>query len=1254
MDKLQRFLKSFTLSAGVSLLMASAALSDDIDVYVGSGSTTAGDTLVVFTLDYRPDIVASTVCTNGECDELFKEVGMFEDENGDGEHDGSISFLELLTAALRKVLGEINSPDIKVALMAPHEHSIKGNSSCVGYQGSTGPECSNGAYVLAGFKPTDDSTEMEKFYNKLESVPFKDDNANITGNWDHDYQLKELLFEMFRFVTGEDVYNNENGLEDYDSDDTYNIDHELDTINTEPHNEDPDNSSTLVAELAWDPEALVPNTKTYVDSLDAAGHCSSVFSVNLTAGKATKDDDSDAAIEASFANGGMGLNLAGGNFDSRIQVLEFLANNDLDDSLTGTQNIISYFVSKESGGSGGTGARSDDWAAAGGTESALIATENPDELVATLSSLFNEILSVSTTFVAASVPANVFNRAETLNEVFLAIFEPDENKAPFWTGNVKKLTTTTIEETISCEDADGDGIEQADECETEERKILVDVLEADKENPESAISPLDGRIRPGALTYWTRTGSDNEYLPAPTTEEDEQEFEEGTDGRKVARGAAGQVKPGYLPEDGYSPGETNDNTSATTISGPRTVFTEPDDTADGLPSDALVDLDAESLSDTTATELLTDSRAYPGSNLTYGDYLFRTVMEDDSCSCDDYSDATATQQETAQIRVSNLIRFARGWDVGLDTTLSTTLSTAGKRPWWQSDPLHSRPLALNYGARSGYTSDRPDIRVIVAGNDGQIQMIRDGRKSDGTEDGVEAWSFLPREFVPLQKRLLEGDIGSYIPGEPDDPDGHEPLHPYAMDGAPTALVVDNDLDGTIETGDGDNVYLFFGQRRGGKRYYALDVSDPDQPKFLWSIGKGDADGEFAELGQSWSLMRAGLMEVEESGVVKNRAVLIFSGGYNGDDEGDGTDNDGDGFDIADDLGKDSRVANDGDETIGLDDDEGNALFIVNAITGELIWKAVGPPTADSTKFYDSGELSLEHPDMVDSVPSSPTIVDSDADGFIDRVYFPDTGGNVWRMDAAGPDRSTWTVNKLFESGRHYQADGDHDRRFFNAPDVVFASDDNGDFDAVVLASGDRARPLGTEVENWIYMIKDRNTTSGAPSGTPLTHADLADLTDNCLQDDSVTCPSSVETNITNGWKVQMEQCEAGGTNDHCGEKSLASPLTIEGTVFLTTYLPVLPDSDTSDSDPETCGTKEGGGLFYALDLQNAGGVLDFNPNNNTDGEETPERFDNLASPGIPPEVVAISPDEVLRPDLKIQKTKGRESSDTFWYERKFE
>ena len=91
---------------------------------------------------------------------------------------------------------------------------------------------------------------------------------------------------------------------------------------------------------------------------------------------------------------------------------------------------------------------------------------------------------------------------------------------------------------------------------------------------------------------------------------------------------------------------------------------------------------------------------------------------------------------------------------------------------------------------------------------------------------------------------------------------------FGLDGAPIVWVVDNNNNGKIEPSspENDKVYLFFGERRGGRDIYAFDVTpaslltDPNatsgiEPKFLWRI-KGGVAGDFAGLGQTWSYPQA--------------------------------------------------------------------------------------------------------------------------------------------------------------------------------------------------------------------------------------------------------------------------------------------------------------------------------------------------------------------------------------------------------------
>ena len=95
----------------------------------------------------------------------------------------------------------------------------------------------------------------------------------------------------------------------------------------------------------------------------------------------------------------------------------------------------------------------------------------------------------------------------------------------------------------------------------------------------------------------------------------------------------------------------------------------------------------------------------------------------------------------------------------------------------------------------------------------------------------------------------------------------------------------------MESGDGDTVNMFFGQRRGGKCYYSLDITDPEEPKFNWKQCK-TSGGDFDELALTFSRPTVGKMAeqvINPTAAVTDPIttidVLVFGGGYNGDDDG---------------------------------------------------------------------------------------------------------------------------------------------------------------------------------------------------------------------------------------------------------------------------------------------------------------------------------------------------------------------------------
>lgn len=1045
---------SITTFLTVLIVVIGSAQADDTDVYMnpGAGLPAGSEPMVMFSLDYRPNL-ASTACNGNECDSLIAEGYM--------PIKSSYIFFDVLKGALRKVMEPLEG--VKVGLMLNHDNI----NDCVGF-GRT--NCSNGGYIAMGFEEfveNDLNGAKEKFHKILESIP------EPQGNLSHSYQGKELFFEYFRYITGQTVYNAHNGYTDYDSDRTINLDVD-----------DPGAS--------WDPtiETGAKTKPAYVSPFEKAGACSKLYTVNMMFQVSNQEDDSDIAIEEPVGSGGFGAPKP--QFPDVIQYLHDadIANGrygsvpDFDDK----QNVISYFIVDKTK----INTTTKGYARAGGTGVPLALSENPDELVATLQDIFKQILSVSTTFVAASVPVNVFNRSEVTDNVYIALFQVDGQGKPYWVGNVKKLKLSGANETTS--DA-----------------VLVDAT-------GTAAVAGDGRIRYDALTHWTLPAS----LPLP--DEDAGEVA-GRDGRSVARGGAGQKIPGFVSG---SPQEANG------LGGRRIYYDQTSASLAGFDNDLL-----------TATALMSD-------------FDVQTAAE-----------------------AAELIAFSRGMDIDdLDGDRNTTEA----RDWMFGDALHSRPLPINYGSIGGYTDpDNPAIYIAVASDDGMLRMIRN-TSAGGGESGEEVWAFLPRASMEAQKTLRANGSGQG--------------HPYTLDGSPVAFIWDRNQDGSIVASDGDRVFLYVGMRRGGKNYYGFDVTNPEYPRLMFTIGKG---GDFAELGYTFSTPRVGLVKTG----VGVRPALMFGGGY--------------------DLNKDKTGV------VGTDDSEGNAIYVVDAVTGTLIWKARGGSGT-------SGAQVFNHPGLVDSIPSTLTAADMDGDGLTDRIVVGDTGGNVWRADLGGDDTSKWQLTLLASLGRHASGTPgiDSDRRFFHRPDLVPSSDQYGLFDGVVIGSGNRANPLdrGGITTDFAYMIKDRNTAVGSGTDTGIQHVDFGDVTSNCLQSGS-----GCVVNLANGWRLQMEEP---------GEKVLATPLTMTGMTFFTTYMP------NAGSGATACAPSEGAGRLYAVSFQNATSVVNYDttdddPGNPGEPTSKADRAVELKSLGIPAEVVSIPPNKILRPDLQVDNIDATTRWRTYWF-----
>jgi hypothetical protein len=72
-------------------------------------------------------------------------------------------------------------------------------------------------------------------------------------------------------------------------------------------------------------------------------------------------------------------------------------------------------------------------------------------------------------------------------------------------------------------------------------------------------------------------------------------------------------------------------------------------------------------------------------------------------------------------------------------------------------------------------------------------------------------------------------------------------HQYYVDSSPKAYFHDVDSDGIIDISDGDKIILICGARKGSSGNFALDVTNPEAPKYLWRIDQSSSKTGILEL-----------------------------------------------------------------------------------------------------------------------------------------------------------------------------------------------------------------------------------------------------------------------------------------------------------------------------------------------------------------------------------------------------------------------
>jgi hypothetical protein len=341
-----------------------------------------------------------------------------------------------------------------------------------------------------------------------------------------------------------------------------------------------------------------------------------------------------------------------------------------------------------------------------------------------------------------------------------------------------------------------------------------------------------------------------------------------------------------------------------------------------------------------------------------------TVLPDGSGGFTRYEFTTANvgvlgpELQDFQNRHADLIEFVRGEG----------------REWKLGDINHSNPAIL--GAPDGIASqmgsgyetfmedweDRPKC-LIVGANDGMLHCF-------DLLTGEELWAFIPYNLVSKLKNLWAVD--------PISNERYFARDVY-VDGSP--VVADVYIDGSWKTvlvcGQGPGKGLTQGADATGNYYFALDITDIEDPQFLWEFTD-------SSMGETWSVPVIG--RITNDGVETWAAFM------------------GSGFDNVAGLGS-----------------QGHRFYAVDIEAGDDFWYFNADPEINTSTGDPDGVVWSNATNVARSIPGSPSGVDIDNDGYLDRIYVGDMEGRMWKVDVGIEYQSSdpWDAEVIYQDSMNY-------------------------------------------------------------------------------------------------------------------------------------------------------------------------------------------------------------------------------------------
>ena len=395
------------------------------------------------------------------------------------------------------------------------------------------------------------------------------------------------------------------------------------------------------------------------------------------------------------------------------------------------------------------------------------------------------------------------------------------------------------------------------------------------------------------------------------------------------------------------------------------------------------------------------------------------------------------------------------------------------------DVLHSEPLVFHYR----YPDGTAKSYVFFGSNDGMLHTVYDAfvdQYGAETNYGTESWAFIPPDILPKLKNMVEGT-------------GHQ----YYVDSSPKAYFKDVTNNGVVDPED--QVILVCGERKGGSSYFALDVTDPESPRYLWRID----DSNVPELGESWSEPQFGRVKTSASDTV-GTSVFFIGAGYR------------------------------------LNNSSGKAILAINVLTGQVV------------KVFknDSNITAMNY-----SVASNVLVVDANDNGFVDKIYVGDLGSQLWRIGKfTDPSDVALSFPNCDENIHNWGAqivfvsDSSHTRKFYYPPSLTLEKG----YDLLFIGTGDRENACVTSTYDRFYCIRDKHATA------TYYETDLVDMTNPSAISpslDNISSDVNGDGRPDQGWYIQL------ATGEKVLSENTVFYKTVYFTTFTPTTAPCVPGGD---------------------------------------------------------------------------------------------